>query len=229
MQGRIIEIHEEGANRIGLVEFDGKRRAVYLSLIPAALVGDEVLFHAGFATECIPHREAALPPPPAPKSAISLVATPKTRLETSGAYRLLNDLEPAQLRKLIQIAQDRYSDEGEIIFPSGATSSSLHLIVSGDVALEAMTDGRKQRVQTLHAGDAMGWSAISGDSLTHFQARALSPVTTVALPGAQLRALCDADPALGYALMKRLVELASERLDAMRVKLAERSLAYAAG
>jgi hydrogenase maturation factor len=228
MQGRIIEVHKEGANRIGLVEFDGKRRAIYLSLIPEASVGDEVVFHAGFATECILHAGTASAAPPASQTAISAAAKARASLETGGAYRLLNELDPPQLRKLIEIAEDRHYDAGDIIFPSGATSSFLHLIVSGDVALEAITDGLKQQVQTLRGGDAMGWSAISGDSLTHFQARALAPVTTVALPGAQLRALCDADPALGYALMKRLVELVSERLDAMRAKLAERSLANAA-
>jgi CRP/FNR family cyclic AMP-dependent transcriptional regulator len=218
MQGRIIELRQDGANRIGLVEFEGKRRAVYLTLIPSVSVGDEVLFHAGFATECVRHIPVETDP-----------VQPTADMETSGAYRLLNELDPAQLRKLIGIAQERHYSRGDIIFPSGATSSFLHLIVSGDVALEAVTDGLKQEVQTLNAGDAMGWSAITGDSLTHFQARALSPVTTVALPGAALRALCDADAALGYALMRRLVELAAERLDAMRAKLAERPLVRAAG
>ena len=60
MQGRIIEISGEGASRIGLVEFDGKRRCVYLSLIPDASVGDEVLFHAGFATERVARGKSAL-------------------------------------------------------------------------------------------------------------------------------------------------------------------------
>jgi CRP-like cAMP-binding protein/hydrogenase maturation factor len=225
MQGTIIEIRQEGANRVGLVEFDGKRRAVYLTLIPSAAVGDEVLFHAGFATERIRQNG----PGTAHPAAIDPVRPGKESLETSGAYRLLSQLDPGQLRKLIELAQDRHYNKGEIIFPSGATSAFLHLVVSGDVALEAVTDGLKHQVQTLHSGDAMGWSAISGDSLTHFQARTLSTVTTVAFLGTELRASCDADPALGYALMKRLVELASERLDAMRVKLAERSLVNAAG
>jgi len=75
----------------------------------------------------------------------------------------------------------------------------------------------------------MGWSAVSGSALTHFQARALSPVATIAIPGEQLREACESDPALGYALMKQLVELASERLDAMRLKLGRHSPALAAG
>ena len=92
-----------------------------------------------------------------------------------------------------------------------------------------MSGDRAVPVQTLHAGDAMGWSAFTGEGLTHFQARALSPVCTVAFSGDQLRAACDQDPALGYALMKRLMELVTERLDAMRLKLAEQSNGMTAG
>lgn len=217
MSGRIIEVYSEGANRIGLVEFDGKRRAIYLSLVPDAQVGDEVIFHAGFATECV--RRAGEPSAAAP----SVATRTRSRLETGGAYRLLSELGPQQLRKLIPIAEDKEYGAGQIIFPAGVTSSFLHLIVSGDVVLEAVTRGEEQPVQTLHAGDAMGWSAIMGESLTHFQARALTQVSTVAFPGRELRAICESDTALGYALMKRLVELASERLDAMRLKLAQKS------
>ena len=219
-QGRIIEVYRDGANRVGLVEFDGKRRAIYLSLIPEVEVGDEVLFHAGFATERIAQgggsaaaREASDEP----------LRTPKTSLETNSAYRLLSELDPQQLRKLIPLAEDRHYTSGQIIFPAGVTSSSLHLIVAGDVVLEAVTGEYADEVQRLHGGDAMGWSAIAGDRMTHFQARALTPVTTVSFPGAELRAVCESDPALGYALMKRLVDLASERLDVVRIKLAEKA------
>ena len=51
LPGRIIEVYNEGANRIGVVEFDGKRRAIYLTLVPEAQAGDYVRFHAGFAIE----------------------------------------------------------------------------------------------------------------------------------------------------------------------------------
>jgi len=215
MQGKVIEVYREGADRIGLVEFAGKRRAIHLTLIPDVKAGDEVLFHAGFATERLPRQENE----PAEKTA----PTHRVNLETGGAYRLLNELDPQQLRKLIPLAEERQYGTGNIIFPAGITSLFLHLIVSGDVVLEAVTEGQGEEVQVLQAGDAMGWSAVLGESVTHFQARALTPVTTIAFPGHDLRAACDADPALGYALMKRLVELASERLDIMRLRLFERS------
>jgi len=98
MQGKVIEVYREGADRIGLVEFAGKRRAIHLTLIPDVKAGDEVLFHAGFATERLPRQENE----PAEKTA----PTHRVNLETGGAYRLLNELDPQQLRKLIPLAEE---------------------------------------------------------------------------------------------------------------------------
>ena len=97
LPGRIIEIHNEGSNRIGLVEFDGKRRAIYLSLVPEAQVGDDVLFHAGFATERVlaersSTRSSSKPPADGRKDA-------KPDLETDSAYRLLSELDPRATAK----------------------------------------------------------------------------------------------------------------------------------
>ena len=57
--GRIVEEYSEGDSRIGLVEFDGKRKSIYLNLVPEAHVGDCVRFHAGFATERVAGDRAA--------------------------------------------------------------------------------------------------------------------------------------------------------------------------
>lgn len=219
LPGRIIEIHNEGDNRIGVVEFDGKRRAIYLSLVPEAQVGDYVRFHAGFAIERAEVSEGQ----PAHQQPAGENEKAKPDLETCRASRLLSELDPEQLRKLIPLAQNELFAAGEIIFHAGDRSRSLHLIASGDVALEEVSGAQAVQVQTLHAGDAMGWSALTPGALTHFQARALSRVCTVAFSGEQLRAACERDPAIGYALMKRLMELVTERLDAMRLKLADKS------
>lgn len=211
--GRIVESHTENNNRLGLVEFEGKRRTIYLNLVPDARVGDCVRFRAGFATElvnpCEPDRNPG-------------IAAPPFGIESIQAYRLLTELDPPQLRKLLLLAVDQQFEPGQMIFRSGEKSRFLHLIVSGDVILEEDTGEKAVPVYTLHSGDAMGWSALTTDAVTHFQARALSPVTTVAFPSSDLRAACDSDPAMGYALLKRLLELVTERLDATRMKLAER-------
>ncbi len=69
-------------------------------------------------------------------------------------------------------------------------------------------------------GDAMGWSALTAGARTHFQARAVSNISALAFRGDEVNAAFDRDPAMGYAFMKRLLELVSERLDAMRMRLA---------
>lgn len=210
--GRIVEAYNEENNRVGLVEFEGKRRTVYLNLVPEAAVGDCVRFHAGFATDLVTPCEA---------ESNSGSLTPLPTVESIQAYKLLSELEPQQLRKLLPLATDRQFEAGQIIFHSGEKSRYLHLIVSGDVTLEEDTGAKAVPIYHLHAGDAMGWSTLTSTAVTHFQARADTQVSTIAFPGAEIRTACDRDPALGYALMKRLLELLTDRLDATRVKLSE--------
>jgi hydrogenase maturation factor len=210
--GRIVEAHSENNNRVGLVEFEGRRRTVYLNLVPEAAVGDCVRFHAGFATELVT--------PCGPESDSGNTVELPT-VESLQAYKLLNEIEPQHLRKLLPLALDRQFEAGQIIFHSAEKSRFLHLIVSGEVILEEDTGPKVVPVYSLHAGEAMGWSALTSDAVTHFQARANTQVSTVAFPGAEIRAACDLDPVLGYALMKRLLELVTNRLDATRTKLAQ--------
>ena len=145
---------------------------------------------------------------------------PEELLEMAQTYRMLSELDPQQLRKLVPLAEHKQYSTGQLIFRTGDQSSFFHLIVAGDVALEQAAGTEAVRLQTLHHGDAMGWSALTADARTHFQARALSAVNTVAFPSERLRHACDRDPIMGYALMKRLLEVVSERLDATRARLA---------
>jgi CRP-like cAMP-binding protein len=219
--GKILEEYNESNNRIGLVEFDGKRRPIYLNLVPEAHAGDYVRFNAGFATERVDSNENQGACEQLGRSSGN--ENRELDLETVQAYRLLSELDPEQLRKLLPLAQKKQFAAGQIIFHSGDKSLFLHLIVSGDVVLEEDRGDRPVHVQTLHAGDAMGWSALTAEARRHFQARALSRVSTVAFSGEQLRASCEHDPAMGYALMKRLLELVIERLDSVTHRRSERS------
>jgi CRP-like cAMP-binding protein/hydrogenase maturation factor len=209
--GKIVEESTDGMNRIGIVEFDGKRRPVYLSLVPGSRVGDYVKFQAGFATE-----SAAAPDNGAAAGEASGFQPDLLDIQ---AYGLLRDLDPQQLRKLLPLAQEEYFAAGDTIFGSGEQSLFLHLIVSGEVGLYDDSLKPRVKVQTLTSGDAAGWSALTLEAETHFQARALTAVSTLAFDGAQMRAACERDPVMGFALMKGLLEMVTERLDAVRAKL----------
>lgn len=137
------------------------------------------------------------------------------------AYRLLGDLEPKHLRKLIPLAEEMQFAPGQIIFKEHDRSSFLYLIVSGEVELEMKAGGATVSIQKLQAGETMGWSVLTEEGETHFQARALTPVSTIAFPSHSIRQACECDPEMGYALMKRLLELVTERLDAARMQIVQ--------
>lgn len=137
----------------------------------------------------------------------------------SQAYPLLVDLKPEFLMKLFEIAEERSFETNEIIFGEGAQSKFLFLIATGQIALEISSAGKNIVVQTLGAGDAMGWSAITELAKTHFQARALNPVRAIAFDGARLVIAFEYDHDLGYEMMKRLLKLLTGRLDSTRMQL----------
>jgi len=56
--GKIVETQTVRNNRLGLVQFGGTRRPVFLDLVPEANVGDYVLVHVGFAISKVDEDEA---------------------------------------------------------------------------------------------------------------------------------------------------------------------------
>jgi CRP/FNR family cyclic AMP-dependent transcriptional regulator len=137
-------------------------------------------------------------------------------------HELLKGFEPRHLEKLAGLARDAEFNGDTVIFRQGEKVSFFYLITQGRVVLESVVKGQRIAVQTLQAGDAMGWSAVTDANGAHFDARALSPVRAIAFDGAQLRAACESDPTFGYVMMKALFSLVTERLDATRIQMAHR-------
>ncbi len=128
-------------------------------------------------------------------------------------------LEPRQVDKLAALATRVRFEADEVIFREGDERYEFYLVVSGLVALEIAQPGQTFRVDTLSAGDELGWSAVLMDKGKLFQARALQPTTALMFAGADLRTMCEQDTAFGYALMLRLLGVVSERLQATRLQV----------
>lgn len=126
---------------------------------------------------------------------------------------------PAQVDKLAGLAKRVRFERGEILFREGDERHEFYLIVSGMVALEIASPGQTYRVDTLSAGDELGWSSVLMDRGKLFQARALEPTTALMFAGGDLRALCDRDTDFGYAVMLCLLGVVSERLQATRLQV----------
>ncbi len=132
---------------------------------------------------------------------------------------LLKDFGPQHLARLAALAEEVKFHRDQIIFREGEEHGMFYLILDGTLALEIITARHPVLLQTLHAGDAMGWSSLLGSGGTHFEARALTAARTLAFNGAKLRETCDTDPAFGYRMMKALLSLITERLDVTRMQL----------
>ena len=128
-------------------------------------------------------------------------------------------LEPTHIETLAKLAKQIRFERDQVIFREGDECSEFYLIVNGLLALEIAAPGHTFRVQTLFAGDELGWSALLMGRGKHFQARTLERVDALALEGSELLAACNADTEFGYALMQRLLAVVAERLQATRLQL----------
>ena len=94
------------------------------------------------------------------------------------------------------------------------------LIDKGAVTLESFVPGRGETtVQTIGAGDALGWSWLFPPYLWHFSARAVEPVELVAFGAQCLRQQAKEDPVFGFELVTRVANVLLQRLQSTRKKL----------
>src|SRR6266487_6786920 len=107
------------------------------------------------------------------------------------------EFEPRHLEKLATLAKEIRFERDQILFREGDECSEFYLIVTGLVALEIAAPGHTFRVQTLFAGDELGWSALLMGRGKHFQARSVERVEALALDGGDLLASCKRDPQFG--------------------------------
>ena len=109
---------------------------------------------------------------------------------------------------------------GEYVMREGEPADLFYIVREGDVALETFSPQRgAMTLETLHDGDLLGWSWLVPPYRTTFDARSLGTTHVVSFDGACLRGKCDADPALGYALLKIVAVVFTDRLRDTRLRL----------
>jgi CRP-like cAMP-binding protein len=136
------------------------------------------------------------------------------------AHPFFAGLDPAHLRLLVACATNVRIDAGAFLFRAGEEANQFWLVREGRVALEILAPGRSALVlQTVGAGEILGWSWLVPPYQWLFDARAVEMVRAIALDGRCLRGKCEADHDLGYELLKRFAHIMEERLQAARLQL----------
>jgi CRP/FNR family transcriptional regulator, cyclic AMP receptor protein len=129
-------------------------------------------------------------------------------------------LPPDDLQLIAGCGANVRFQPGEYIFREGDPSSQFYLIRHGKVALEISSPARGPVViQTLGEGDVLGWSWLVPPYSKQSDARAIELTRATAFDGACIRAKCEADPRLGYELLKRFAQVIGQRLHATRLQL----------
>lgn len=106
--------------------------------------------------------------------------------------------------------------QGQTILQEGEVANRFYLIESGKVVLES---GDSLIVETISAGDLLGWSWMFPPYVWNFTARATEPTDAIFFYGTILREYCERDPSLGYELFKRMAPVMLRRLQAARHKM----------
>lgn len=110
----------------------------------------------------------------------------------------------------------------QTIFREGEAADEFYLLRSGVVALEMFAPGQGAfTFTTLRQGQLLGVSWLVPPYRWVFDARAVELTRAIAFDAKCLRDKCDADPVMGYALMKRFITPLSERLHAARIQGAD--------
>lgn len=129
-------------------------------------------------------------------------------------------LRPEHLATVAGCASNVRFDAGAMIAREGDEATQFFVIRHGTVAIESyVPQAGAVVIQTVSAGDILGWSWLLPPYHWQFSARAQELVRAIALDGTCLRAKCEADHDLGYELLKRFAEIVAQRLSATRVQL----------
>ncbi len=135
-------------------------------------------------------------------------------------HPFFRDFHPEHFRTLVGCASNVRFRDGEVIFRSGEEANHFYLIRQGKIAIEVFVPGQGAlTIQTLGAGEVLGWSWLFPPYRWNFDATAKDDTLAFALDGACLRNKCDENHDLGYELMKRFSAIFIERLQATRLQL----------
>ena len=108
---------------------------------------------------------------------------------------------------------------GTFVFREGEPADRLFLIRAGQIALEqhVAAQGNVQ-METLRAGDVLGFSWLFERELWTLDARAVEPTEVFSLDADCLKGEMQSDPALGQVIATQLAQQLYQRLQRVRLQ-----------
>jgi CRP-like cAMP-binding protein len=132
---------------------------------------------------------------------------------------LFRGLDDTKIESIADVSTNVEFAEGAFILEHGQEANDLYLITAGVVSLEITHDFKTSVLETLHSDEVLGLSWMNYPVRWMFDARAMKKVKALKIPASFLLNLCESDHKSGYIVMKNLVKIVTERLQASRMLL----------
>jgi len=140
------------------------------------------------------------------------------------AHPFMQGMDARQLAALDDCAMETEFAPGQLIFREGDVASRFYVILEGKVALEARSRGDSAvLIETIGAGEVLGWSWLFEPYTWHFDARAVEKTKAIFFYGTWVREKCEQDRDFGCELYKRVALVVIDRLQNARRRLLELS------
>lgn len=138
------------------------------------------------------------------------------------AARMLRELAPEHLEHFARLVrEERQFVPGMFLFHQRDSANEIYVVRSGKVALEVFVEGRgTMHVETIVAGDVLGWSALAAPYLWHADALVVEPTSVCVLDAPALRSEIEKDPSFGRAVTKAFLNDVHYRLERVRAERA---------
>jgi len=144
----------------------------------------------------------------------------KTIADELQAHPFFAELGAGTVKLIAACGRNEVYPPDTVLAAEGSEANEFFIIRRGRVAIQlhAAPSGTAL-LQTLDAGDVLGWSWLFPPYRWTVEARAVQEVHAIKLDGRCLRGKCEENPALGYELMKRFSRIMTRRLEATRLQI----------
>jgi len=130
-------------------------------------------------------------------------------------HPFLAGMNRTQLALLTNCAMAAHFETGQTILREGEFANRCYLIETGRVVVESRGSVIEPLViETIGAGDLLGWSWMFPPYVWQFTARAVEPTSNIFFHGTMLREYCEKDHSFGFELLKRISAVMVRRLQA---------------
>ena len=136
-------------------------------------------------------------------------------------YPYFADVSEDALKEVAMVSEEMSAASGSTLFSEGDKADKLYIITEGELDLQyTLGSGELRTVDTLVAGDLVGWSALVEPFKSTATGTVKMDLKGLMIDGLKLRDQCENRHDLGYRMLLCVTQLLATRLEGARVQLA---------